>query len=142
MTSYRELSKKAQRANNIWWRLSGLLGDENRVAMYAVLQATFTIVTMALTVPIFKSYQMHVALEILKVSAVVWNGGSFLFEVMPGQAVLKEKKKLEGRVGSNRNDVSTREANSQEGLESPNDSMSENAYENAGNMTLEAHKMS
>ncbi|CAL9194453.1 unnamed protein product, partial [Musa hybrid cultivar] len=30
MTSYRELSKKAQKANNIWWRLSGLLGDKNR----------------------------------------------------------------------------------------------------------------
>ncbi|KAI3775604.1 hypothetical protein L1987_50184 [Smallanthus sonchifolius] len=28
MTSYRELSKKAQKANNLWWRLSGLLGDK------------------------------------------------------------------------------------------------------------------
>ncbi|KAH9297865.1 hypothetical protein KI387_029547, partial [Taxus chinensis] len=95
MTSFRELSKKAQKANNIWWRLSGLLGDQNRVVMYGVFQAAFTIATMALAVPIFKSYKMHAAFEILKVSAAVWNGGNFIIEVMPRQIVLKEKKKTE-----------------------------------------------
>jgi hypothetical protein len=35
----RELSKKAQKANNIWWRLSGLLGDRNRQVMYILLPA-------------------------------------------------------------------------------------------------------
>lgn len=95
MTSYRELSKKAQKANNSWWRLSGLLGDQNRMLMFILLQAAFTIATMALTVPIFLSYRMHVIFQILKVSASVWNGGSFLLEVMPRQVVQKEKKKLE-----------------------------------------------
>ncbi|XP_011622896.1 uncharacterized membrane protein C776.05 [Amborella trichopoda] len=95
MTSYRELSKKAQKANNIWWRLSGVLGDQNRALMYIVLQGAFTVATTALTVPIFKSYKMHFTFQILKVSASVWNGGSFLLEVMPRQVVLKEKKKLE-----------------------------------------------
>ncbi|KAL6007220.1 glycerophosphocholine acyltransferase [Asimina triloba] len=90
-----ELSKKAQKANNIWWRLSGLLGDQNRMFMYILLQGAFTIATMALTVPIFKSYKLHVVFQILKASASVWNGGSFLLEVMPKQVVLKEKKKLE-----------------------------------------------
>ncbi|KAM5547294.1 hypothetical protein ABKV19_001679 [Rosa sericea] len=89
----RELSKKAQKANNLWWRLSGLLGDQNRLFMYIVLQAIFTVATMALTVPIFLSYELHVAFQILKVSASVWNGGSFLLEVMPRQVILKEKKK-------------------------------------------------
>ncbi|PRQ46919.1 hypothetical protein RchiOBHm_Chr2g0094171 [Rosa chinensis] len=93
MTSYRELSKKAQKANNLWWRLSGLLGDQNRLFMYIVLQAIFTVATMALTVPIFLSYELHVVFLILKVSASVWNGGSFLLEVMPRQVILKEKKK-------------------------------------------------
>lgn len=50
---------------------------------------------MALTVPIFLSYELHVLFQILKVSASVWNGGSFLLEVMPRQVVLKEKKKSE-----------------------------------------------
>ncbi|KAJ4953938.1 hypothetical protein NE237_030770 [Protea cynaroides] len=95
MTSYRELSKKAQKANNIWWRLSGLLGDQNRMFMYIVLQALFTVATMALTVPIFLSYELHVIFQIFKVSATIWNGGSFLLEVMPRQVILKEKKKLE-----------------------------------------------
>lgn len=95
MTSYRELSKKAQKANNIWWRLSGLLGDENRLLMYIVIQGLFTVATMALTVPIFLSYKFHVIFQILKVSATVWYGGSFLLEVMPRQVILKEKKKLE-----------------------------------------------
>ncbi|XP_010936661.1 glycerophosphocholine acyltransferase 1 [Elaeis guineensis] len=95
MTSYRELSKKAQKANNIWWRLSGLLGDQNRPTMYILFQGIFTVATMALTVPIFLSYEMHVIFQILKVSATIWNGGSFLLEVMPRQVVLKEKKKLE-----------------------------------------------
>ncbi|XP_027333618.1 uncharacterized membrane protein C776.05-like [Abrus precatorius] len=95
MTSYRELSKKAQKANNIWWRLSGLLGDQNRLLMYIFLQGIFTVATMALTVPIFFSYELHVVFQILKVSASVWNGGSFLLEVMPRQAILKEKKKSE-----------------------------------------------
>ncbi|KAJ0985501.1 hypothetical protein J5N97_003857 [Dioscorea zingiberensis] len=95
MTSYRELSKKAQKANNIWWRLSGMLGDQNRQMMYILLQALFTVATMALTVPIFLSYEMHVLFQILKVSATVWNGGNFLLDVMPRQVVLKEKKKLE-----------------------------------------------
>ncbi|XP_058085780.1 glycerophosphocholine acyltransferase 1-like [Magnolia sinica] len=95
MTSYRELSKKAKKANNVWWRLSGLLGDQNRMFMYILLQAAFTIATMALTVPIFLSYEMHVTFQILKVSASIWNGGSFLLEVMPRQVVLKEGKKLE-----------------------------------------------
>lgn len=91
----RELSKKAQKANNLWWRLSGLLGDQNRMFMYILLQALFTVATMALTVPIFLSYELHIIFQILKVSASVWNGGSFLLEVMPRQVVLKEKKKSE-----------------------------------------------
>ncbi|XP_058105251.1 glycerophosphocholine acyltransferase 1-like isoform X2 [Magnolia sinica] len=90
-----ELSKKAKKANNLWWRLSGLLGDQNRMFMFILLQAVFTVATMALTVPIFMSYKMHVTFQILKVSASIWNGGSFLLEVMPRQEVLKEKKKLE-----------------------------------------------
>lgn len=91
----RELSKKAQKANNVWWRLSGLLGEQNRQMMYILLQAVFTVATMALTVPIFLCYEMHVIFQILKVSAAIWNGGNFLLEVMPRQVVLKEKKKLE-----------------------------------------------
>ncbi|KAL3625331.1 glycerophosphocholine acyltransferase [Castilleja foliolosa] len=95
MTSYRELSKKAQKANNIWWRLSGLLGDQNRLFMYTLLQAMFTVATTALTVPIFLSYELHVTFQVLKISAAVWNGGNFLLEVMPRQVILKEKKKTE-----------------------------------------------
>ncbi|PON84464.1 membrane protein [Trema orientale] len=95
MTSYRELSKKAQKANNIWWRLSGLLGDQNRMFMYILLQGLFTVATMALTVPIFLSYELHMVFQILKVSATAWNGGSFLLDVMPRQVILKEKKKSE-----------------------------------------------
>eukprot|EP00262_Sarcandra_glabra_P004668 TRINITY_DN1585_c0_g1_i1.p1 TRINITY_DN1585_c0_g1~~TRINITY_DN1585_c0_g1_i1.p1 ORF type:complete len:397 (-),score=49.65 TRINITY_DN1585_c0_g1_i1:144-1334(-) len=106
MTSYRELSKKARKANNLWWRLSGLLGDQNRMAMFIVLQAAFTVATMALTVPIFLSYELHVTFQILKVSAAVWNGGSFLLEVMPRQVVLKEKKKLEMKPNLTQSDQS------------------------------------
>ncbi|KAL0917903.1 hypothetical protein M5K25_013009 [Dendrobium thyrsiflorum] len=95
MTSYRELSKKAQKANNIWWRLSGTLGDHNRPIMYIMLQAIFTVATMALTVPIFLSYRMHVIFQVLKVTATIWNGGNFLVDVMPRQVILKEKKKQE-----------------------------------------------
>ncbi|EYU28355.1 hypothetical protein ABFS82_12G126100 [Erythranthe guttata] len=96
MTSYRELSKKAQKANNLWWRLSGLLGDQNRLFMYILLQAMFTLATTALTVPIFLSYELHVTFQVLKVSATVWNGGNFLLEVMPRQVFLKEEKKKTG----------------------------------------------
>ncbi|XP_027338905.1 uncharacterized membrane protein C776.05-like isoform X3 [Abrus precatorius] len=95
MTSYRELSNKAQKANNMWWRLSGILGDQNRLLMYIVLQGIFTVATTALTVPIFLSYELSVVFQILKVSAAVWNGGSFLLDVMPRQVILKEKKKSE-----------------------------------------------
>ncbi|GAA0158597.1 hypothetical protein Leryth_009152 [Lithospermum erythrorhizon] len=95
MTSYRELSKKAQKANNAWWRLSGLLGEQNRLFMYIMLQALFTIATISLTVPIFLSYELDVIFQILKVSATIWNGGNFLIEVMPKQVILKEKKKIE-----------------------------------------------
>ncbi|KAJ8432527.1 hypothetical protein Cgig2_030319 [Carnegiea gigantea] len=95
MTSYRELSKKAQKANNIWWRLSGILGDQNRMLMYILLQALFTVATMALTVPIFLSYKLHVVFQILTISAAVWNGGSFVLDVMPRQVIQKEKKKTE-----------------------------------------------
>ncbi|CAL2274613.1 unnamed protein product [Prunus armeniaca] len=107
MTSYRELSKKAQKANNVWWRLSGLLGDQNRLLMFILLQAVFTVATMALTVPIFLSYELHVVFQILKVSASVWNGGSFLLEVMPRQVILKEKKKLEVQPVLTERDQST-----------------------------------
>uniref|UniRef100_M8CBS5 Glycerophosphocholine acyltransferase 1 n=1 Tax=Aegilops tauschii TaxID=37682 RepID=M8CBS5_AEGTA len=95
MTSYRELSKKAQKANNIWWRLSGLLGDKNRPLMYILLQAVFTVATLAFTVPIFLSYRLHGIFQVLKVCAATWNGGSFILEVMPRQVVQKEKKRLE-----------------------------------------------
>ncbi|XP_039033380.1 glycerophosphocholine acyltransferase 1-like isoform X2 [Hibiscus syriacus] len=103
MTSYRELSKKAQKANSIWWRLSGLLGDQNRLFMYILLQAVFTFATMALTVPIFLSYEFHAIFQILKVSASVWNGGSFLLEVMPRQVIVKEKKRSEKRLQASQN---------------------------------------
>ncbi|KAK6941321.1 Glycerophosphocholine acyltransferase 1 [Dillenia turbinata] len=105
MTSYRELSKKAQKANNIWWRLSGLLGDQKRLLMYIVFQAIFTVATMALTVPIFLSYRLHVVFQILKVSASIWNGGSFLLEVMPRQVILKEMKKSETKPEQTRDSV-------------------------------------
>ncbi|XP_042055500.1 glycerophosphocholine acyltransferase 1-like [Salvia splendens] len=95
MTSYRELSKKAQKANNLWWRFSGLLGDQNRLFMYILLQAMFTVATTALTVPIFLWYELHVTFQLLKISASVWNGGNFLLEVMPRQVVMKERKKVE-----------------------------------------------
>ncbi|XP_021637967.2 glycerophosphocholine acyltransferase 1 [Hevea brasiliensis] len=104
MTSYRELSKKAQKANNIWWRLSGLLGDQNRMFMYILLQAIFTVATMGLTVPIFMSYELHAVFQILKVSAAVWNGGSFLLDVMPRQVILKEKKKSEMQAAPTQQD--------------------------------------
>ncbi|CAL5340608.1 unnamed protein product [Camellia sinensis] len=106
MTSYRELSKKAQKANNIWWHLSGLLGEQNRLFMYIMLQALFTVATMALTVPIFLSYRLHIIFQILKVSATVWNGGIFLLEVMPRQVVLKEKKKTLMLTGHTQEDQS------------------------------------
>ena len=61
--------------------------------MYILFQAIFTVATMALTVPIFLSYRLHVIFQILKISAAVWNGGSFLLEVMPRQVIQKEKKK-------------------------------------------------
>lgn len=93
LTEHRELSKKARKANNMWWRLSGLLGDQNRMLMYILFQALFTVATTALTVPIFLSYEMHCVFQLLKVSASIWNGGSFLLEVMPRQVILKEKKK-------------------------------------------------
>ncbi|KAK6784507.1 hypothetical protein RDI58_017962 [Solanum bulbocastanum] len=93
MTSYRELSKKAKKANNVWWRVSGLLGDQNRLLMYILLQAIFTIATTALTVPIFLSYKLHVVFQIFKVSASIWNGGNFMLDVMPRQVILKEEKK-------------------------------------------------
>ncbi|KAL5714904.1 glycerophosphocholine acyltransferase [Ranunculus cassubicifolius] len=80
MTSYRELSKKAQKANNVWWRLSGLLGDQNRMWMYILFQGAFTVAS--------SNHGSHI-------SASIWNGGSFLLEVMPRQVILKEKKKLE-----------------------------------------------
>lgn len=94
MTSFRELSRKASRANNIWWRLSGLLGDNNRVAMYAILQAIFTVFTMALTIPLFKHYKVHITFECLKVAASVWNGGIFFFDVLPRKMDAKKKRKF------------------------------------------------
>jgi hypothetical protein len=105
--SVRELSKKAQKANNLWWKLSGLLGDQNRLLMYILLQAIFTVATMALTVPIFLSYELHVVFQILKVSAAAWNGGSFLLEVMPKQVILKEKKKSQMQSPSTQHDQSS-----------------------------------
>jgi len=63
--------------------------------MYILLQALFTVATMALTVPIFLSYRMHVVFLILKVCASTWNGGSFILEVMPRQVVQKQQKKLD-----------------------------------------------
>ncbi|CAM6086487.1 unnamed protein product [Calypogeia fissa] len=100
MTSYRELSRKAERANNVWWRVSGLLGDDRRVLMYAVLQAIFTVATLALTVPMFKSYRMHTLFEIFKLTASVWNGGNYFFEVMPRQ-VEKQKKRKATKLSAN-----------------------------------------
>lgn len=91
----RELSKKAQKAKNIWWRFSGVLGDQNRMHMFIVLQAIFTVAAMALTVPIFLSYELSVIFQILKVSATVWNGANFLLDVMPRQVILKEKLRSE-----------------------------------------------
>ncbi|MCO5579509.1 hypothetical protein L7F22_033364 [Adiantum nelumboides] len=95
MTSYRELKRKAERAKNIWWRLSGLMGDENRVYMYAILQAAFTIATLAFTVPMFRSYRLHIGFEVFKLAATVWNGGKYVFEVMPRQAAKKSRKQID-----------------------------------------------
>ncbi|KAI9074309.1 hypothetical protein K1719_043732 [Acacia pycnantha] len=72
--------------------------------MYIVLQAIFTVATMALAVPIFMSYRLHVVFQILKVSASVWNGGIFLLDVMPRQAIMREQKKSETQTIQNHQD--------------------------------------
>eukprot|EP00250_Pteridium_aquilinum_P031540 c43800_g1_i1 orf=96-1514(+) len=126
MTSYRELKRKAERANNIWWRLSGLLGAENRVYMYAIIQAVFTVATLALTVPMFKSYRLHIGFEVFKLAATVWNGGNFVFEVIPRQAAKKLKSEEEIHAEDRR--PSTVYASSKHGSESSNlDGITENA---------------
>lgn len=71
--------------------------------MYIILQGIFTVATTALTVPIFLSYELSVVFQILKISASVWNGGSFLIDVMPRQVILKEKKKTEMQHVPNQN---------------------------------------
>lgn len=96
MTSYRELKRKAEKADNIWWRVSGLMGAGKRVYMYALLQAIFTVATMALTVLLFKSYRLHTWFEVLKLSATVWNGGNYIFDVMPRQIAKKQQQKTNG----------------------------------------------
>jgi len=63
---------------------------------------------MALAIPIFLSYELHVIFQILKVSASVWNGGNFLLEVMPRQAMLKEKIKSEINLAQDQMDQSAR----------------------------------
>jgi hypothetical protein len=62
--------------------------------MYAVLQALFTVATMSLAVPIFKSYRLHITFECFKVAASVWNGGNFFFDVMPRKMDAKKKRKF------------------------------------------------
>lgn len=71
-----------------------MLGDDNRVAMYAILQGIFTILTMGLTVPLFKHYRLHIMFECLKVAASVWNGGIFFFDIMPKKMDAKKKRKF------------------------------------------------
>ncbi|GJP53749.1 hypothetical protein CLOM_g12893 [Closterium sp. NIES-68] len=93
MTSFRELSKKASRANNFWWWLSGVLGDSHRFFMYALIQGVFTVATVALTVPMFCSYRFHALFQIFKIAASIWNGGNFIFDVMPRQVHAKRMKK-------------------------------------------------
>lgn len=51
LTSFRELARKASRANNFWWRLSGALGDDKRHLMYALIQAVFTVSTLKAPTP-------------------------------------------------------------------------------------------
>ncbi|GMH16529.1 hypothetical protein Nepgr_018370 [Nepenthes gracilis] len=63
--------------------------------MFNILQTLFTVATMALAVPIFMSYEFHVIFQILKISAAVWSGGSFLLDVMPRHVIHREKKKSE-----------------------------------------------
>ena len=70
------------------------MGDDHRVAMYAILQGIFTVLTMALTVPLFKHYRLHIMFECLKVAASVWNGGIFFFDVMPKKMDAKKKRKF------------------------------------------------
>lgn len=70
------------------------MGDDHRVAMYAILQGIFTVLTMALTVPLFKHYRLHILFECLKVAASVWNGGIFFFDVMPRKMDAKKKRKF------------------------------------------------
>jgi hypothetical protein len=63
--------------------------------MYILLQGLFTVATMALTVPIFLSYWLHVVFQIFKVAATIWNGGTFTLDVMPKQAVKMKKKNVD-----------------------------------------------
>lgn len=62
--------------------------------MYAILQAIFTVFTMALTIPLFKHYKVHITFECLKVAASVWNGGIFFFDVLPRKMDAKKKRKF------------------------------------------------
>ena len=76
MTSFRQMSFKASRANNFWWKLSGVLGDsrEARLVMYCAIQAVFTVATLAFTVLMFCNYHLHALFQVFKCAAALWNG--------------------------------------------------------------------
>ncbi|KAF2297550.1 hypothetical protein GH714_038678 [Hevea brasiliensis] len=56
---------------------------------------------------------VSVLIHLLRVSAAVWNGGSFLVDVMPRQVILKEKKKSEMKPAPIQQDQSLNEQQEQ-----------------------------
>jgi hypothetical protein len=71
--------------------------------MYCIIQAVFTIATLAFTVLLYKCYRLHLGFEIFKISATVWNGGRFVFEVMPRQAMKKNAAAMAADNGKQAN---------------------------------------
>lgn len=98
LTSFRELSRQAAKQDTFLWRLSGRFGEFHRLHMFLLFQGIFTILTAALTVPMFRSYNLHSAFQVFKVAASIWNGGNFLFDVMPKQVQARAERKRAMKV--------------------------------------------
>lgn len=94
-TSYLTLSRRARRANNVWYRL--VQGTPaRRLILYGLLQLAFTLVTLMIGAATYSSFALGTAWQAIKLIAPLYYGARHQCERLPAQQFEQGMKRLVG----------------------------------------------
>eukprot|EP00191_Tetraselmis_sp_GSL018_P016787 CAMPEP_0177585952 /NCGR_PEP_ID=MMETSP0419_2-20121207/4792_1 /TAXON_ID=582737 /ORGANISM="Tetraselmis sp., Strain GSL018" /LENGTH=465 /DNA_ID=CAMNT_0019075769 /DNA_START=82 /DNA_END=1479 /DNA_ORIENTATION=- len=82
-TSYTMLAQRAAKSNNFWHRFVRRGSPLRRISLFGGIQLAFTVATVLLAWPMFYSYRMSLAYQLVKIVVSLYYGSRMQCQVLP-----------------------------------------------------------